>query len=394
MSQGFSKWSNNDNSDPNIRAVRFGFRKPILEAELNELQDLNFSSSTHLNRLIFSPNTYSSTGGSTLSWEYTKAEDTMVADLVLDASSMDDLIALNFSGGIVYYYKPKRSGRNILVSVELPLNASAGNHFTYICKAKLKTLSPDFSDEDYDERVAFAVDPRYPSLVTTKRIVIDSGFDGEYSDIYFEDFNTVYNELSKHSITGLNSGNEAYLILGSWTKESDDSALSSYVDEGAIRKVVSTIEYSKSSLITDCTYTYGTYSMTPMDVDKFGESGCELRIDFPLKSIKFGYYSLIIDGEYYGSEAKPINQPVYADVSTDSSSKYKIALFSLEDLVNDSKVWEQNYRNQSWEDLLNQKWFKTDVNNIEPSLVLALKPVTSLNNVVFGSLEIEKKGDI
>ena len=393
MSQGFSKWSNNDNSDPNIRAVRFGYSKPILEAELNELQDLNFSSEMHLNRVMFSPNTYSSTAGSTLNWEYSKSVDTMVANLVLNVESLEDVIAFNFSGGLVYYYVPKQLGRQILVSVELPLNALEGSHFTYVCKAKLKTLSPDFADEDYDARVAYAVDPRYPSLVTTKRVVIESGFDGEFSDIYFDDFKTIYSNLLQNKITGLNSTEEAYLILGSWSKYSDESDISSYVDEGAVRKVVVALEESKSSLITDCNYTYGTYSMTPYDSeDMIGSQ--ELRIDFPIKSFKFGYYAVINDGKYSSTKAVPINHPtIIGMLDAFITLKRQIALFSLEDLVDDTKAWEENYANQSWEDLLNQKWFNNDITNVKPTLILDLKSATYLKDVKFGSLEIVRKED-
>ena len=400
MSQGFSKWSNNDNSNPNIRAVRFGYNKPILETELNEIQDLNFSSALHLNRVMFKPNTYSSTAGSTLKWEYATTEDTIVANLILTATSLDDVIALNFSGGVVYYLVPKQLGRQSLISIEAPLNAPKGYTLTLVCKASLKTLSPDFSDGDYDERASYAIDSRYPSLVSTKRVFVDSGFDGVHTEVFLEDFNTVYNRLSEQRIKSLVSPKEAYLILGSWVKHSDTQSINAFSDVGSIQKVVSTLEEPKYDFLSDCMNSYGTYSATSRS-DLFNGLW-ELRLDFPIKSIKYGYYAVTYMGGHSSNKAIPINQPLrIPSYYLENLDEVRVELYDLRDLVDEENNWgnpthPSQIENWSWEDLLNQKWFDgtkiLDNTMIVPSMVLKPKRITrtALNDVEFGSLIVER----
>lgn len=385
MSTGFSKWSNNDNSDLNIRAVRFGFRKPILEAELNELQDLIFNSSLNSNRVTHKPNSYTSNAGSTMAWEYVDSTDTVVANLVLTATSLDDVIKLVFSGGVEYFYTPKVVGRQTLVSVQIPKGAVAGYCVTLVCKATLKTLSPDLSDDDYDERVAFATDVRYPSLVSTKRIVVESGFDGQYTEALLEDYNTVYKRISEQRINGLNSDEEVYMVLGSWKKTSADKTIEAFTPIREVQKEIVGVEEPKYKLLSDGTNTYGTYSVTPL----VEGSSCEVRLDFPVKSIKYGYFALRVDDELV-TEAVPINHPLRTSSAILENERVTIALYDLREIVVDEEMWG-NYTGQSWEDLLNQKWFAVDEYNCDNvSLVMRFNEVSKIGDVGFGSLTIVK----
>ena len=382
MSQGFSKWSNNDNSDLNIRAVRFGFSKPILEAELNEMQDLIYMNTLNSNRVLYNPNTYASSAGSKLVWEYIDGADTMIANLVLIATSTDDVIKFVYSGGVEYYYTPKTVGRQILTSVEIPKGADVGYCVTLVCKATLKTLSPDLSDDDYDERVAFATDTRYPSLVTTKRIVVESGFDGKYTEVFLEDYDTVYNRISEKRINGLNSDEEVYMVLGSWKKTSEGDNIKSFTPIREVQKECMSMDEAKLQLLSDGVTTYGTYSVTPL----LEKGTCEVRLDFPVKSIKYGYFALRIDDEVV-TDAMPINHPLRTTDLIVENERVTIALYDLRDIVVDEEMWG-NYTGQSWEDLLNQKWFAVDIYS-KPSLIMKFNEVTKLGDVGFGSLLIQ-----
>ena len=387
MSTGFSKWSNNDNSDLNIRAVRFGFRKPILEAELNELQDLIFISQLNSNRVTHRPNSYTSNAGSTLAWEYTENTDCLIANLVLTVTSLDDVIKFVFSGGVEYFYRPTQTGKITLTKVELKKSNAENYCCTLVCKAKLKTLSPDLSDDDYDERVSFASDTRYPSLITTKRVVVESGFDGEYFEVLNEDYDTVYKRLSEQHIDGLNSNEEVYMILGSWKKTSADKTVEAYTPIREVHKEIIGVEESKYKLLSDGTNTYGTYSVTPL-IDGSGSS-CEVRLDFPVKSIKYGYFALRVDDELV-TEAVPINHPLRTSSVILENERVTIALYDLRDIVVDEEMWG-NYTGQSWEDLLNQKWFAVDDYNCDKvSLVMRFNEVSKIGDVGFGSLTIVK----
>lgn len=385
MSTGFSKWSNNDNSDLNIRAVRFGFRKPILEAELNELQDLIFISQLNSNKVTHRPNSYTSNAGSTLAWEYTENTDCLIANLVLTVTSLDDVIKFVFSGGVEYFYRPTQTGKITLTKVELKKSNAENYCCTLVCKAKLKTLSPDLSDEDYDERVSFASDIRYPSLITTKRVVVESGFDGEYFEVLNEDYDTVYKRLSEQHIDGLNSNEEVYMILGSWKKTSADKTVEAYTPIREMQKEIIGVEEPKYKLLSDGITTYGTYSVTPL-ID--GRS-CEIRLDFPVKSIKYGYFALRVDDQLV-TEAVPINHPLRASSLILQNERVTIALFDLRDIVVDEEMWG-NYTGQSWEDLLNQKWFEVNEDNCDKiSLVMGFNEVSKIGDVGFGSLTIVK----
>ena len=385
MSTGFSKWSNNDNSDLNIRAVRFGFRKPILEAELNELQDLIFISHLNSNRVTHRPNSYTSNAGSTLAWEYTENTDCLIANLVLTVTSLDDVIKFVFSGGVEYFYRPKQTGKITLTKVELKKSNAENYCCTLVCKAKLKTLSPDLSDDDYDERVSFASDIRYPSLITTKRVVVESGFDGEYFEVLNEDYDTVYKRLSEQHIDGLNSDEEVYMILGSWKKTSADKTVEAYTPIREVHKEIIGVEEPKYKLLSDGTNTYGTYSVTPL----IDGSSCEVRLDFPVKSIKYGYFALRVDDELV-TEAVPINHPLRTSSAVLENERVTIALYDLRDIVVDEEMWG-NYTGQSWEDLLNQKWFAVDDYNCDKvSLVMRFNEVSKIGDVGFGSLTIVK----
>ena len=99
MSTGFGRWSNNDGSNLNIRAVRFGLNKPILETELNELQDLIFQSISNTNRVNNKPNTFTSNVGSSLYWRYTVNTDTTTEQIVLNSTSMKQVVKLEFRRG-------------------------------------------------------------------------------------------------------------------------------------------------------------------------------------------------------------------------------------------------------------------------------------------------------
>lgn len=385
MSTGFSKWSNNDNSDLNIRAVRFGFRKPILEAELNELQDLIFISQLNSNRVTHRPNSYTSNAGSTLAWEYTENTDCLIANLVLTVTSLDDVIKFVFSGGVEYFYRPTQTGKITLTKVELKKSNAENYCCTLVCKAKLKTLSPDLSDDDYDERVSFASDIRYPSLITTKRVVVESGFDGEYFEVLNEDYDTVYKRLSEQHIDGLNYNEEVYMILGSWKKTSADKTVEAYTPIREVQKEIIGVEEPKYKLLSDGTNTYGTYSVTPL----IDGGSCEVRLDFPVKSIKYGYFALRVDDELV-TEAVPINHPLRTSSAILENERVTIALYDLRDIVVDEEMWG-NYTGQSWEDLLNQKWFAVDEYNCDKvSLVMRFNEVSKIGDVGFGSLTIVK----
>lgn len=388
MSQGFSKWSNNDTSNLNIRAVRFGFRKPILEAELNEMQDLIYVNNLNTNRVNYKPNSYTSNAGSKLAWEYEDSTDTVVANLVLTATSVDDVIKLVYSGGVEYYYTPTKVGRQILTSVEIPKGAEVDTCVTLICKAVIQTISPDLSDDDYDEEVSFAIDNRYPSMVTTKRVIVESGFDGIYTDVLFEDYKSVYQIISETRISGLNDRREVYMVLGSWKKISDDETLESWIPIREIQKEIVGVEAPKYELLSDGIETYGTYSVTPLVVDtSSGASTCEVRLDFPVKSIRYGYFALMIDDELV-TEATPINHPLRTSPNVINNSRVCIALYDLRDIVVEEEMWG-NYTGQSWEDLLNQKWFAVDDYSV-PSLKLTFNEVSKLGGVSFGSLSIKR----
>ena len=384
MSQGFSKWSNNDNSDLNIRAVRFGFRKPILEAELNELQDLIYISNLNMNKASNKPNTYTASADSKLTWEYEDSTDTVVANLVLTATNLNDVVKLVYGGGVEYFITPKAVGRQILMSVEIPKGAKEGTCITLICKAVLKTVSPDLSDDDYDERVAFATDTRYPSLVTTKRVIVESGFDGVYTDVLFEDYDTAYNRLLDTRIDGLSSDEETFMILGSWKKKTADGSITAWENTYEIHKEVMGVDEPKYELLSDGINTYGTYSVTPL-ID--GET-CEVRLEFPVKSIKYGYFALRIDDELV-TEAVPINHPLRTNSTILENKRVTIALYDLREIVVDEDMWG-NYTGQSWEDLLNQRWFSVNEDSV-PSLVVRFNEVSKIGDVGFGSLVINKE---
>ena len=388
MSTGFGRWSNNDGSNLNIRAVRFGLNKPILETELNELQDLIFQSISNTNRVNNKPNTFTSNVGSSLYWRYTVNTDTTTAQLVLNSTSMNDVVKLVFSGGGEYFLNPTQLGEETLASVVLPNNATEGKCISFIGKAKFKTVSPDPTDvSEYDTEVSYAVDPRYPSLVSTKRVILTSGFDGVYSDVEFaeneEEYLSIYNRLMDTKITSMCDETELNIILGSWRKTAEG-----WSPISEITKEIMGVEEPKYKLLSDGIKTYGTYSVTPLVADtSSGASTCEVRLDFPVKSIRYGYFALMIDDELV-TEATPINHPLRTSPSVINNSNVSIALYDLRDIVVEDKMWG-NYTGQSWEDLLNQKWFAVNESSV-PSLKLTFNEVSKLGDVLFGSLSIIK----
>lgn len=387
MSTGFGRWSNNDGSNLNIRAVRFGLNKPILETELNELQDLTFQSISNTNRVNNKPNTFTSNVGSKLYWKYSVEDDTTTAQLVLNSTSLNDVVKLVFSGGVEYFLTPTQLGDQTLVTLVLPTNATEGQCLSYVAKAKFKTVSPDPTDiTEYDPNVSYAVDSRYPSLVTTKRVILTTGFDGVYSDVEFaesdEEYLSIYNRLMDTKITSMNDDTELNIILGSWRKTADG-----WSPISEITKEIMGVEESKYSLLSDGVDTYGTYSVTPLIGDTSGASTCEVRLDFPVKSIRYGYFALLIDDELV-TEAMPINHPLRTSPSIINNNRVCIALYDLRDIVVEDKMWGY-YTEQSWEDLLNQKWFTVDEYSV-PSLKLTFNEVSKIGDVSFGSLKVKR----
>lgn len=387
MSTGFGRWSNNDGSNLNIRAVRFGLNKPILEAELNELQDLTFQSISNTNRVNNKPNTFTSNVGSKLYWKYSVEDDTTTAQLILNSTSLNDVVKLVFSGGVEYFLTPTQLGDQTLVTLVLPTNATEGQCLSYVAKAKFKTVSPDPTDiTEYDPNVSYAVDPRYPSLVTTKRVILITGFDGVYSDVEFaesnEEYLSIYNRLMDTKITSMNDDTELNIILGSWRKTANG-----WSPISEITKEIMGVEESKYSLLSDGVDTYGTYSVTPLIGDTSGASTCEVRLDFPVKSIRYGYFALLIDDKLV-TDATPINHPLRTSLNAINNSGVCIALYDLRDIVVEDKMWGY-YTGQSWEDLLNQKWFAVDEYSV-PSLKLTFNEVSKIGDVLFGSLKVKR----
>lgn len=384
MSTGFGRWSNNDGSNLNIRAVRFGLNKPILETELNELQDLTFQSISNTNRVNNKPNTFTSNVGSSLYWKYNVEGDTTTAQLVLNTTSMNDVVKLVFSGGVEYFLTPTQLGEQTLTTLVLPTNATVGQCLSYVAKAKFKVVSPDPTDvTEYDTEISYAVDPRYPSLVSTKRVMLVSGFDGVYSDVEFaeseEEYLSIYNRLMDIKITNMGDDTELNLILGSWRKTADG-----WSPISEITKEIMGVEEPKYKLLSDGIGTYGTYSITPLTDDT---SACEVRLDFPVKSIKYGYFALVNDDGLI-TEAVPINHPLRTTNDIINNINVRIALYDLRDIVVENDMWG-DYTGQSWEDLLNQKWFAVTESSI-PSLKLTFNEVSKLGDVLFGSLSIIK----
>lgn len=383
MSQGFTKWSNNPNSNLNIKAVRFGFKKPILEAELNELQDLAYLSTLNTNRVNNKPNTYTSNMGSKLYWKYENGSP-RVAHLMLKSTSLNDVVKLVFSGGVEYFITPSVVGEEVLATITLPTNGVAGEYQAFVITARVKTYSPDPSDSDYDESVGFAADVRYSGLITTKRVVVESDFSytGYAYDAYLDSRNEYLDfkdMLLAQKITGLNDNSEVSIILGAWRVEEDGSW--GFVHE--VSKEVMGVDEFKYELLSDGIETYGTYSVTPL----IEGSSCEVRLDFPVKSIKYGYFALLIDGQLV-TEGVPINHPLRTNPDILTQDRVTIGLYDLRDIVLDDEMWG-NYTGQSWEDLLNQKWFSVDEYSV-PSLIMQFNEVSRIGDVGFGSLTLNK----
>ena len=217
MSTGFTKWSNNPVNNLNIKAVKFGSQKPILETALNELQDLVLTSKMRSNRAFLPQNCYTSSEGSKLCWAYGWVGGVRYAHLMLLATSTTDVIVFNFGSGVEFSINPNVVGEQQLASVEFPSEPILGQAVTLIMKANYTHVSPDPVDSNYDEKVAFAIDSRYPSLIDTQRVAVQSGFEALNLDLLNESYSSVRDRVILQSVNTLSDTETvSEIILGSW----------------------------------------------------------------------------------------------------------------------------------------------------------------------------------
>ena len=125
--------------------------------------------------------------------------------------------------------------------------------------------------------------------------------------------------------------------------------------------------------------TWGSYSVTPL----ISGLSCEFRMDFPIKSIKFGYYALAIDGQPY-TDAVPVNQPIRTVTEMfNGNNRISVLFYDLRSIMTED--WG-TIADQSWDSLLNQKWF-TVGKTASASLELALNRISELAEVQYGTLK-------
>ena len=123
----------------------------------------------------------------------------------------------------------------------------------------------------------------------------------------------------------------------------------------------------------------GGYSITSL----VNNLTCEFRMNFPIQSIRFGYYALAIDGVCY-TDAVPVNQPIRTSVDIfNVSGRLSVVFYDLRDIMTED--WG-TLAEQSWDSLLTQKWFTVE-QNTPVSLELALKKISELADVQYGTLK-------
>ena len=126
----------------------------------------------------------------------------------------------------------------------------------------------------------------------------------------------------------------------------------------------------------------GSYSVTPL----VGNLSCEFRMDFPVKSVKFGYYALAIDGLAY-TGAAPVNQPLRTSMDIFSGAgRLSVLFYDLRDIMIED--WG-DLTGQGWDSLLNQRWF-TVTGDSPVSLELTLNKISELAGVQYGTLKMKE----
>ena len=122
----------------------------------------------------------------------------------------------------------------------------------------------------------------------------------------------------------------------------------------------------------------------------------EIQLDLAFKSRFAGYAGMMvldIQTESYTilpSKIYPINRPIEGYLHPDYNDFHdgSIAIFSLEDILDTSKCYEQNpFEGIPFDVLLNQDWFHTntsEVSGLTPTFILGLEKVANIG----GSIEV------